>query len=372
MRVLLAPRDYLAYAQDFINFGLSQACGLVLVTPSHDGDYILPKGDLELVVSQNPDSAADSKLLLSLEDKIPSVVHFHTQWRFLTSEQKKYASKSFSAAAAAIVPAEFMKHEMQSSFPESRWHSVTNGVRRELFFPSTYIERRQFRREFGVPDSNVLVGYVGRLENPKGLQILEFLCSEAARESVTLFLQYPDWAKIREHVGSRYVTAAKNISERNKSNIIVYADQDPSHTKRPIRYFDLLIMPSLSEVQPLVVLEALSSGVPVIATDATPFYGSAPLIGISGRALNAITLPPRVRSLDRKNLLLTVNEVRDIGGGFLSLIRTFRPWNDEERIDTSKKIDAAGLTRYEMHVRLNKIYDGVVAQAASRGIQNVA
>jgi hypothetical protein len=38
------------------------------------------------------------------------------------------------------------------------------------------------------------------------------------------------------------------------------------------RFFDVFLTPSLSEVQPLVVLEALVSGVPVVATDVTPFY----------------------------------------------------------------------------------------------------
>lgn len=54
------------------------------------------------------------------------------------------------------------------------------------------------------------------------------------------------------------------------NNIIIHGDLDRYGVRRLLYHCDALVLPSRSEVQPLVVLEALSTGIPVVATQVIP------------------------------------------------------------------------------------------------------
>lgn len=73
----------------------------------------------------------------------------------------------------------------------------------------------------------------------------------------------------------------------NAANVILHGDLQKPDVLRLLHHCDALVLASRSEAQALVVLEALSTGIPVVTTDAVPMderYGDAVLAGPAGDA----------------------------------------------------------------------------------------
>jgi starch synthase (maltosyl-transferring) len=115
------------------------------------------------------------------------------------------------------------------------------------------------RREIGVPDDAQLILCVGRLDVQKGLSIL----LEAAEQVVAL---RPDWHLVIVGDGPERDRLQRRVAEspplRNRVHWLGRSDEVPSLLKSA----DLLVLPSLWEGMPNVVLEAMAARRAVVAT----------------------------------------------------------------------------------------------------------
>ncbi len=93
--------------------------------------------------------------------------------------------------------------------------------------------------------------FVGRVEEKKG--IAELLEAFKAFSELNLHIVGPD--------------SSGQLTDVCESNIIKHGELDHGKTIEIMRDMDALILPSYSEGFPLVVLEAMAVGLPVIATD---------------------------------------------------------------------------------------------------------
>jgi 1,2-diacylglycerol-3-alpha-glucose alpha-1,2-glucosyltransferase len=179
--------------------------------------------------------------------------------------------RALKSAALGMTPARFLTERMQRQFPAFRWKTVDGCVDDQLFFPSTESERSTFRSNMGLAECDKLVLFAGRLEPAKGTQVLKDLCASPRRDFAVL-VQYPAWEEIREkkNLFTRYENICDELSAY--PNVYFHADGDPRSQPRPVRFADVFVSPSLSEVQPLVLLEALASGIPFVGTASTPDY----------------------------------------------------------------------------------------------------
>jgi len=170
----------------------------------------------------------------------------------------KFIIKSLNLANAVLSVSEDLKsHIINLGIEESKIIVVPNGVNINLFKPRSKID---LRRKLNLPIEKNIVIYIGSLRKIKGVDFL----IEAARyflnsNTILVLLGRDDGLK-------------KALLERSKkleiAEKIIFLNQLP-HDEIPlwVSASDLLVLPSISEGRPNVILEALASEVPVVATN---------------------------------------------------------------------------------------------------------
>lgn len=119
-------------------------------------------------------------------------------------------------------------------------------------------QRKAARRQFGTEDEEIVVGYSGRLSSEKNLKSLILAFSEIHknREGFQLWVigDGPQRAELQELVDE------KGISEH------VFFTGFKENAVDLMAGMDIFVLPSLTEGTPMAMLEAMSIGLPVIAS----------------------------------------------------------------------------------------------------------
>jgi glycosyltransferase involved in cell wall biosynthesis len=140
--------------------------------------------------------------------------------------------------------------------PAERVTVLPNSVDLSVFSPGDAAERAEVRRRFGLPESGLVVGGVGRLVFQKNFDLLIGavgpLLADRGNVTVAIFGAGPDEGALRGLGGAfgERVRFLGQVADRRA----VYAA------------LDLLVLPSRFEGLPMTALEAMASGVPVVAT----------------------------------------------------------------------------------------------------------
>ncbi len=141
--------------------------------------------------------------------------------------------------------------------PPERVREITNGVDGERFSPAAPGEKRILRRALSLPEGP-LVLFAGRLSPEKGVDVLvrawPRLLARVPGARLCLVGAGPDEARLRELVRARRVEGSVTFAGG-------VADAAPY-----TRAADLAVLPSRTEGMPVALLEAMSCGVPVVAT----------------------------------------------------------------------------------------------------------
>jgi 1,2-diacylglycerol-3-alpha-glucose alpha-1,2-glucosyltransferase len=370
-RLLLAPRNHLAYGQDFHNFGLQEHCGLTVLSISGNSYKWTDSTEPELVVTQNPDDPADANFIAQFGDNVAKIAHFHCRWDYFSSDiQKGALRKTLENITVGITPTKFHLKEMEKhSSPKVVWYSASNGVRPDLFRPATQQERAQFKRAHLLDADTKLVGYTGRIEPSKGVDILREICNRISGEPFALFIQFAAWQGVREtKIWPEIESIVQELRAINPRKIIIWPDVSPRFNDRPVRFFDVFVTPSLSEVQPLVVLEALTSGVPVVANDSTAFYDElrAAIPALPEEFLQTVRL-----EIDRfrhgavsRETVPTQSECEELAKKLVEKIQALNIEEYSRRESVSALMLAAGYSEAAMNARISSIYAEAVFRAA--------
>jgi len=145
---------------------------------------------------------------------------------------------------------------LAQGFPPTRCRSVHNGI---ALSPAVTAERRRAARGgFGLPVDAVVLACVARLGRKKGhATLLEALVDPSIRTSPILVLAAGEGTlraeleSLRDHLG---------LSDRVR--FLGFRSDVPAI----LQASDAAVLPSLSEVFPMSLLEAMSVGLPVVAT----------------------------------------------------------------------------------------------------------
>lgn len=168
---------------------------------------------------------------------------------------------------------------------------IDNGIEVERF--ARVAPRAQARRQLGLPEDGPLAGFVGRLSSEKGLEVLLDALEAAGPRAPRLALvgDGPLRGEIEARVAQGPLRGRVHLLGHRTDTPWVYAA------------LDLLVLPSWVEAYPMVLLEAMAAGCPVIATE----------VGEVGRMVRPDENGLLVRAGDRAGLARALADLGDDG-----------------------------------------------------------
>jgi glycosyltransferase involved in cell wall biosynthesis len=158
-----------------------------------------------------------------------------------------------SCEAVIAVSEHERQHVIGLGVPAAKTHMVTNGIP-----PVRLNGRPAIRAELGIAPDDVAIGFIGRLVPQKAPGRFVATVASVARH-------HPQVRGILVGSGPLRDSVHKTAREAGIFERIVWVTNRQGPEVLPA--FDMLLMPSLYEGMPYVLLEALAVGVPVIATD---------------------------------------------------------------------------------------------------------
>lgn len=132
--------------------------------------------------------------------------------------------------------------------------TIYNGIDLSLF---EYISDNPLKTRYSIPDSCIVIGIVGRLVEQKGHEFLFKALSEIHQKG---------WKLLIIGEGILRESLFRLSEELGISQNIVWVGTS-NEVSAFMKMFDFLVLPSLWEGFPNVILEAMAAGKPVIATD---------------------------------------------------------------------------------------------------------
>lgn len=176
----------------------------------------------------------------------------------------------YNRCDALVVPSQSMADVLEEQGMGEDISIWARGVDREIFDPS----RRDtaWRRSHGIADDDVAIGFLGRLVLEKGLDV---------------FTETTDALKARGVPHKVLVVGegpAKDFFKQHCPDAAFVGFQKGADLGRAVASMDMLLNPSVTETFGNVTLEAMASGIPVIAARAT---GSTSLVtdNVTGRLI---------------------------------------------------------------------------------------
>lgn len=233
-----------------------------LTFDSAGSPWRLVKNLSELIDRVRPDVVhshlLDSNFYSALACRRWSVPHVCTEHGDVSLKQSaatcvKYGTISLCSRFVVCVSNAVREKTAERMLIKSRLRTIYNGIQ---FLEKT---RSFFRAEFGIPDDAVLIGNVGNLYPVKGQNFLVRAFAEVhdtcPRAYLALVGRGEEEESLRQLVRDLNLPGGRVVFTGYRKDI-----------ENVMNAFDLYVQPSLSEGHPLAVLEAMSLGVPVIAT----------------------------------------------------------------------------------------------------------
>ncbi|MCX7840591.1 MAG: glycosyltransferase, partial [Anaerolineae bacterium] len=131
---------------------------------------------------------------------------------------------------------------------------IPNSIRLEDY--SHPVDRNRLRAELGLAPNQIVLGSVGRLTYQKGFDVLLYAFSLVPRQDIVLVI-----AGVGEEKAALCALAAK-LGLQERVRFLGYRRDVP----QLMPSFDLYVHASRFEGMPIVILEAMASGCPIVAT----------------------------------------------------------------------------------------------------------
>jgi glycosyltransferase involved in cell wall biosynthesis len=201
----------------------------------------------------------DSNFYSSIACKCLAVPHISTEHGDVSFNQTpitriKYGLLSLCSRYITCVSDSVKDKTYKVAFMKSKLKTVYNGIQ---FIENT---SSTFRKELNIDDRSILIGNVGNLYPIKGQKYLimafsEFLRSSTADAYLILVGRGIETDRLKGLVSLMGIPQDRVIFAGFRNDI-----------SNILNAIDLYVQPSLSEGHPIAILEALSAGIPVIAT----------------------------------------------------------------------------------------------------------
>ncbi len=163
---------------------------------------------------------------------------------------KKWSIAMYNHCDEILVPYHELKEHLQEQGVRTEITTARLGVDIDIFNPPT--DKRASKEKIHINPDKKVIGYVGRISKEKNTHLLlEAFQKIEDQENIFLLM-----------VGDGPEKQTKDFKEIKNCKItgFVYNVQDY------LKAMDVFVMPSLTETTSLATLEAMSTGIPVIAT----------------------------------------------------------------------------------------------------------
>ena len=163
---------------------------------------------------------------------------------------KKVSILFYNRCNEIFIPYNELKEQLKEEGVKTKMSVARLGVDIDFFSPVT--DKKLFKKKLNLPEDKFIIGYVGRISKEKNTQVL-FKAFKKLEEQEKLHLLL---------VGDGPEDERKRFSVLKNCTITGFVDNVYDYMKA----MDVFVMPSLTETSSLATLEAMSSGLPVIAS----------------------------------------------------------------------------------------------------------
>jgi teichuronic acid biosynthesis glycosyltransferase TuaC len=228
----------------------------ILYSRALRGELSRLRGEFDVALTSwiYPDSCAVSRIA---DFPFVSIAQGSDVHQYLRDRVRRRVITSHMPKAAGIITRSAdLGHQLAAAGIDSaKIHPVYNGIDLCNFRPPEPGEKAALRKEFGIPENVPLVLFVGNflpIKNP-------LIVVEGHR---TLRANVPQaWLAL---IGGGPME--KEMRSRIRQNVKFVGRQASAEVARWMRAADCLILPSVNEGVPNVILEAFASGLPVVAS----------------------------------------------------------------------------------------------------------
>ena len=208
----------------------------------------------------------------------------------------RLARWAFRSADLVLCVSPHLEARCRAAFPGGRVRLSPNGVDTTRFRPAGPLDRATLRRTLGWPDGDPVVLFVGFFSRDKRPDLL-----------------FRAWRRLPASLRARlvFVGASAGYYEIDRTLAASIRDEAaalgragsvtfvaPTHAMEPyFRASDLFVLPSVREAQPLALVEAMSCGLPCIATRLPGATDALIEDGVNGRLIPADDEPALAAAL---------------------------------------------------------------------------
>ncbi len=239
-----------------------------LPQPNNGTDYfsflkvakILRKEKVDVIHTHNTQPFIDGTLGALLSGRKIRIVHTDHARNFPDKRRYMFAEWLMSHFAYKVVGVS--EHTCQNlikyeKISPSKVRTIPNGIDGSRF--EIKIDRQKKREEFGTKDSGPVIGLCVRLAEQKGITYL-------LQAMPRIIRAFPDITLMVVGEGELEASLQHEASELGIENHVMFPGPRLDIPEL-LKLFDLYVLPSLWEGMPMVLLEALAAGCPVVATD---------------------------------------------------------------------------------------------------------
>lgn len=227
----------------------------------------------------SPDIVCHRAVTWARKRSLPILASVHTRFEtypryynmaFMEPVVEALLRRFYRRCDALVAPSESMAQVLRDQRMNYDIDIWSRGVDREIFNPG----RRDlaWRRSLGLGDTDVVIGFLGRLVMEKGLDVFSDTIDQLNRRNIAHKVLIVGEGPAREWFTARL------------PNAVFAGFQGGADLGRAVASMDVLFNPSITETFGNVTLEAMACGVPVVAAAAT---GSQSLVDdqVSGRLI---------------------------------------------------------------------------------------
>ncbi len=211
--------------------------------------------------------------------RVPSVETVHNMYAWFPAAQRLAYGLHCLLASKVIAVSETVREFTISHFPMLRWKEIQvvhNGTDTKRFAGDS---DDSLRSALGIPSHHVIVGFIGRLEEQKGLTYFFRAAAKLSDEAL------PDFSVVIVGEGTLKEALTSEAMSLKLSNVHFTGFQ--RETPRFFKLFDVFVFPSLFEGLPVVLIEAMAAGCAVVSTT----IGSVTELIDNGKS--GLLVPPR-------------------------------------------------------------------------------